>query len=349
MSNAAISFSAILQRNLSRGCKLLTKCFLLNDFQERSVYMFSASPLGFDAILDRFGRTYIRLMIKHSELILNPDGSVFHLHLKPEQISDTIILVGDPARVDTIADHFSEIECTVQNREFKTVTGSYRNKRFTVVATGIGTDNIDIVVNELDALANIDLEKRTIKKERRSLTLVRIGTSGGLQPDIPVNSFVVTEKSIGFDGLLNFYAGRDKVSDLDFEGAFKAHTGWDAKLASPYVVDASVELLHQFRSNEFFHGVTISAPGFYGPQGRELRIPLAHPQLNKQIESFEYRGRRITNFEMESSAIYGLSKLLGHHALTVCLIIANRVTLTANENYRDEMKRLIQRILDILS
>jgi len=288
-------------------------------------------------------------MIKESELILNPDGSIFHLHLKPENIADRIILVGDPARVDSIAALFHDIEITVQNREFKTVTGWYGKTRFSVVSTGIGTDNIDIVVNELDALANIDLETREIKAEKKSLDIVRIGTSGGLQDDLPVNTFVVSEKSIGFDGLLNFYARRMTVSDLDFEAAFCAYTQWDKLLPAPYVVDASAKLLSKFESKDFVKGVTISAPGFYGPQGRELRLPLAHPQLNEKIESFRFHDMRITNFEMESSAIYGLSKLLGHNALTICLIIANRVSLTANENYRSEMTRLIEKVLNNLS
>ena len=288
-------------------------------------------------------------MIKASELILNPDGSVFHLHLRPENISDRIILVGDPARVDTIASYFSKIEFSTQNREFKTVTGWYNEKKLTLVSTGIGTDNIDIVINELDALANIDLKKREIKSKHRSLQIVRIGTSGGLQPDLPVNSFVVSQKSIGFDGLLNFYAGRKKVTDLEFEKAFREYTGWDASLPSPYVTDASEELYSKFDTEEFSKGVTISAPGFYGPQGRELRLPLAYPHLNEKIESFRFNDYRITNFEMECSAIYGLSKLLGHKALTVCLIIANRVSLTANENYRDEMKKLVKLVLEKLT
>lgn len=288
-------------------------------------------------------------MIKHSELILNPDGTIFHLHLKPENISDRIILVGDPARVDTIAAHFQEIVFSTQNREFKTVTGEYNDITLSVISTGIGTDNIDIVINELDALANIDLERRTIKKDKKSLDIIRIGTSGGLQEDLPVNSFVVSQKSIGFDGLLNFYAGRGKVSDLEFEEAFRQYTEWDASLPSPYVVDASENLLSKFNSPEFSRGVTISAPGFYGPQGRELRLPLAHPHLNEKIESFQHAGMRITNFEMESSAIYGLSKLLGHNALTVCLIIANRVTRTANENYRPQMQHLISKVLEKLT
>lgn len=288
-------------------------------------------------------------MIKHSELILNPDGTIFHLHLKPENISDRIILVGDPARVDTIAAHFQEIVFSTQNREFKTVTGEYNDITLSVISTGIGTDNIDIVINELDALANIDLERRTIKKDKKSLDIIRIGTSGGLQEDLPVNSFVVSQKSIGFDGLLNFYAGRGKVSDLEFEEAFRQYTEWDASLPSPYVVDASENLLSKFNSPEFSRGVTISAPGFYGPQGRELRLLLAHPHLNEKIESFQHAGMRITNFEMESSAIYGLSKLLGHNALTVCLIIANRVTRTANENYRPQMQHLISKVLEKLT
>lgn len=288
-------------------------------------------------------------MIKPSELILNPDGSIFHLHLKPENISDQIILVGDPARVDTIATNFTKIEFSTQNREFKTVTGWYNNKKLTLISTGIGTDNIDIVVNELDALANIDLVKREIKTKHRKLNIVRIGTSGGLQIDLPVNSFVLSQKSIGFDGLLNFYAGRNKVTDLEFEQAFKDYTNWDASLPAPYVTDASEELSSKFDAEDFKRGVTISAPGFYGPQGRELRIPLAFPHLNERIETFKHKDLRITNFEMECSAIYGLSKLLGHEALTVCLIIANRVSLTANENYRDEMKRLIKLVLDTLT
>lgn len=288
-------------------------------------------------------------MIKHSELILNNDGSIFHLHLKPENISDKIILVGDPARVDTISSYFDEIEFTTQNREFKTTTGWYNKQKISVISTGIGTDNIDIVVNELDALANIDLENREKKKEHKPLNLVRIGTSGGLQTDLPVNSFVVSQKSVGFDGLLNFYANREQFCDMEFEQAFTQYTNWSASLAAPYTVDASDELLSMFNTNDFTMGVTISAPGFYAPQGRELRLALAFPHLNSQIEAFKFNGLRITNFEMESSAIYGLSKMLGHQALTVCLIIANRITLTANENYRSEMKRLIQKVLDNLT
>jgi uridine phosphorylase len=288
-------------------------------------------------------------MIKDSELILNSDGSIFHLHLNPEDISDQIILVGDPARVDSIAGLFEKVDFTTQNREFKTVTGWYNQKKLTVISTGIGTDNIDIVLNELDALVNIDLKTREIKKEKKSLTIVRIGTSGGLQPDLPVNSYVVSQKSIGFDGMLNFYANREDYCDLPFEIAFKQFTSWNDSLPTPYVVDASRQLFLKFNDPEFYTGVTISAPGFYGPQGRELRLPLAVPELNRQIEMFSFDGLRITNFEMESSAIYGLSKMLGHKALTVCLIIANRVVRTANENYRDEMKKLVVKVLDRLT
>lgn len=288
-------------------------------------------------------------MIKHSELILNNNGSIFHLHLKPEHISNLIILVGDPARVDTVASFLSSIEFSIQNREFKTVTGWYNERKITIISTGIGTDNIDIVLNELDALANIDLEKRELKKELSKLNIVRIGTSGGLQPDLPVNSFVVSIKSIGFDGMLNFYSNRENFSDLAFEKAFKLFTNWDKSLPTPYVVDASDNLLSKFTDNKFKTGVTISAPGFYGPQGRVLRLLLAFPELNNQIEKFRFNNMKITNFEMESSAIYGLSRMLGHEALTICLIIANRVHHTANENYREKMKELIQVVLDRLT
>jgi len=288
-------------------------------------------------------------MIKDSELILNNDGSIFHLHLKPEHISDQIILVGDPARVDSIASFFNPIEFSAQNREFKTITGWYKGHKLTVISTGIGTDNIDIVLNELDALVNIDLKKREIKKKITKLKIVRIGTSGGLQADLPVNSFVVTQKSVGFDGMLNFYLNREKFSDLVFEKAFKLFTNWNKSFPTPYVVDASKSLLSRFDGDKFINGVTISAPGFYGPQGRVLRLPLASPELNSQIEKFRLGDLKITNFEMESSAIYGLSKMLGHDALTICLIIASRVNRTVNENYRDKMQELIRLVLERLT
>ncbi|NOY97022.1 MAG: nucleoside phosphorylase [Chlorobi bacterium] len=284
-------------------------------------------------------------MIKHSELIINKDGTIFHLHLKPENISDTIILVGDPGRVEMIAAKFEAIEFSAENREFVTKTGMYNGKRLSVVSTGIGTDNIDIVVNELDALANIDLKTRTIKKTHKQLDFIRIGTSGGLQATIPVNSLVVTRKAFGFDGMLNFYANREEISDLVFEKQFKNFTNWDTSLPTPYAVNVSNKLLQKFPAHEFTQGVTISAPGFYGPQGRVIRLPLAVPGLNKKIEQFEFEGLKITNYEMESSAIYGLARLLGHQALTICAIIANRVTHEANEDYYDVMDNLVDIVL----
>ena len=288
-------------------------------------------------------------MILQSELILNSDGTIFHLHLKPENITDNILLVGDQARVDTVAGFFDKVEFSAKNREFRTVTGWYNGQKFSVISTGIGTDNIDIVLNELDALVNIDLETRQIKKEKKSLNIVRIGTSGSLQEDIPVNAYVVAKKSIGFDGMLNFYADRELYCDIPFEKAFKLFTGWEETLPTPYVVGASKKLVPKFNNKKFRSGVTISAPGFYGPQGRVLRLPLAMPQLNRLLEQFQFEEMKITNFEMESSAIYGLSKMLGHQALTVCLIIANRVTGEANENYRPEMEKLIKTVLDNLT
>lgn len=287
-------------------------------------------------------------IIEPSELIINPDGSIFHLHLHPEQISDTIIMVGDPGRVDTVSDYFSSKEFTVSNREFKSTTGIYNNKRITVLSTGIGTDNIDIVVNELDALANIDLKTRTVKDTHRKLTLVRLGTSGALQPDIPLASYVLTEISIGFDGLLNFYANRDKVCELEMEQAFLKHTVWNSQCAKPYFTFSSERLVKLFESFTI-KGVTISAPGFYGPQGRVLRLPLADAKLNEKIESFSYNGRRITNFEMESSAINGLSKLMGHDSVTICAIIANRVIKDATKDYQPAIKNLIEQTLKKLT
>ncbi len=287
-------------------------------------------------------------IIEPSELIINSDGSIFHLHLHPEQISDTIIMVGDPGRVETVSDFFSSKEFTVSNREFTSTTGIYNNKRITVLSTGIGTDNIDIVVNELDALANIDLKTRTVKDTHRKLTLVRLGTSGALQPDIPLASYVLTEISIGFDGLLNFYANRDKVCELEMEQAFLKHTGWNDQCAKPYFTYSSERLVKLFESYTI-KGVTISAPGFYGPQGRVLRLPLADAHLNEKIESFKYNGKRITNFEMESSAINGLSKLMGHDSVTICAIIANRVIKDATKDYQPAIKNLIEQTLKKLS
>ncbi|MCD8287954.1 MAG: nucleoside phosphorylase [Porphyromonadaceae bacterium] len=284
--------------------------------------------------------------IPASELILNPDGSVFHLHLRPEQLADKIVLVGDPGRVDTVAEHFDSRECEVCNREFHTVTGTFRGKRLSVISHGIGGDNIDIVLNELDSLANIDLTTRTVHEKLRSLTLVRIGTSGGLQPEVPIGTYVVAECSIGFDGVLNFYGGRDGVCDLAFEQAFREAVGWNPQWAAPYVVAADPELVNRISGTEMVRGITISANGFYAPQGRELRLPLADPELNRKIEAFRYGGRTITNYEMESSALAGLSLLMGHRAMTVCCIIANRLAGEANAGYKGSMEELISLVLE---
>lgn len=281
-----------------------------------------------------------------SELIINSDGSIFHLHLKPEQLADNVILVGDPGRVALIAAYFDTRECSVSSREFNTITGVYKGKRISVISTGIGTDNIDIVMNELDALSNINLKTRVEKSNFRQLTIIRIGTSGGMQPDIPLGSFLISEKSIGFDGMLNFYAGRDSVSDLKFEESMKKHLVWNPQLAAPYVVDADEELMNRIGKNEMQRGVTISANGFYGPQGRVLRIDLADMQLNDKIESFRYGRYKITNYEMEGSAIAGLSKLMGHKAMTVCCIIANRRIEDAITDYKPYIEELVRTVLD---
>lgn len=281
-----------------------------------------------------------------SELIINKDGSIFHLHLKPEHLADKVILVGDPGRVSLVASHFNTTECEVENREFRTITGLYKGKRITVLSTGIGCDNIDIVLNELDALANIDFNTRNEQETFRQLTLVRIGTCGGLQLYTPTGTFIASEKSIGFDGLLNFYAGRNDVCDLDFEEHFKAHMHWNPQLGAPYVIDADSELIERIAADDMVRGVTIACGGFFGPQGRELRIPLADPKQNEKIENFEHNGYRITNFEMESSAVAGLARLMGHKAMTCCMVIANRRTKEANANYKNSIDGLIQLVLD---
>lgn len=281
-----------------------------------------------------------------SELIINSDGSIFHLHLKPEQLADNIILVGDPGRVALVAAYFDTQECSVSSREFNTITGTYKGKRISVISTGIGTDNIDIVMNELDALTNIDLNTRTEKTTLRSLNIVRIGTSGGMQPDIPLGSFLISEKSIGFDGMLNFYAGRDAVSDLEFEAAMRKHLNWNAQWAAPYVVDADTDLVNRIGQDDMLRGVTISANGFYGPQGRVLRIDLADMQINDKIETFRYGKYKITNYEMEGSAIAGLAKMMGHKAMTVCCIIANRRVEAANTDYKPYIEKLVTTVLE---
>lgn len=286
--------------------------------------------------------------IQSSELIINPDGSIFHLHLKPNDIADTIILVGDQGRVDVIGEYFESIEFTRQNREFRTLTGQYNGKRISVISTGIGTDNIDIVLNELDALANIDLETREVKKEHKSLRFVRIGTSGALQADIPVDTPVIARTACGFDGLLNFYADRDKVSNLAMESEFVDHMRYYRKLAVPYFVDADCDLFDILKP-DCVAGITISAPGFYGPQGRVLRLSIKDSEINNKISAMELNGQRFTNYEMESSAIYGLSKLLGHQAVTICNIIANRMRGEYAKDYKAALRITIKNVLDRLT
>jgi len=281
-----------------------------------------------------------------SELIINDDKSCFHLHLKAEQLADRVILVGDPARVNTVAKHFDTIECEVQSREFHTITGIYKGKRITCQSHGIGCDNLDIVMNELDSLANIDYDTRTERPEHRTLTCVRIGTCGGLQPYTPVGTFIASVKSIGFDGLINFYAGRNEVCDLQLEKAFKEHMQWDPIKGSPYVAVANSELLEQIAQDDMVRGYTIACGGFYGPQGREIRIPLADPNQNEKVESFEYDGLKVCNFEMESSALAGLASLLGHRAMTCCMVIANRYAKEMNTEYKNSIDTLILKVLD---
>lgn len=287
-------------------------------------------------------------VIPSSELIINEDGSIFHLHLQPEQIADIVILVGDPGRVALVAEHFDRIECNVSNREFNTVTGTYKGRRMSVLSTGIGIGNIDISVTELDALVNVDFATRREKSEKKQLTLVRLGTSGALQPDIAVGEFVYARTSVGFDGLLNYYAGRNEVCDLALERAFTAHTGWNELLPKPYFVNADPTLTELFRDTTR-EGITIAAPGFYGPQGRWVRIAPQDPELNRKIESFEYEGRRITNFEMESSALAGLAALMGHRAATICTIIAQRIAQDACTDYKPFVREMIRMALDKLA
>lgn len=285
-------------------------------------------------------------IIPESELIINPDGSVFHLHLKPEQLTDRVILVGDPGRVDMVAEFFDKKTFEVSSREFHTIGGMYKGKPIMCLSHGIGPDNIDIVINELDALANIDFKTREVRDQKRVLTLVRIGTSGALQPELSLGTPVIAEKSIGFDGVLNYYAGRNEVADLGFEKALCEHTGWNPLWAKPYVVDADAELVARIGGDDMVRGNTISAVGFYGPQGRELRLPLANPDLNRRIEMFEYKGRKITNYEMESAPLQGLGRLMGHKAMTVCSIIANRFNTVANPNYKSGIRDLIATVLE---
>lgn len=288
----------------------------------------------------------IKKFIPESELIINPDGSVFHLHLLPQQLTDRVILVGDPARVNMVAEFFDTKTFEVSSREFHTIGGTYNGKPIMCLSHGIGPDNIDIVINELDALANIDFNTREVRDNKRVLTLVRIGTSGALQPELSLGTPVIAEKSIGFDGVLNYYAGRNDIADLEFEHALCRHTDWNTLWAKPYVVDADPELVSRIGGTDMVRGNTISAVGFYGPQGRELRLPLANPDLNSRIESFQHNGRRITNYEMESAPLQGLGRLMGHKAMTVCSIIANRFNTVANPNYKSGIRDLIATVLD---
>ena len=289
-----------------------------------------------------------------SELIINPDGSAFHLHIRPEQLADRVILVGDPGRVETVASHFETRECNISSREFCTITGTYHGKRITVLSTGIGCDNIDIVVNELDALANINFQTREDNPQFRQLTLVRIGTCGGLQPETPLGTFIASEKSIGFDGLLNYYADRNRVCDLELEEAFRKHMNWSPLKGAPYVATADDGLLNQIAADDMVRGITIACGGFYGPQGRRIRMEIQDPEQNAKVEAFRYlthdngsqREMKICNFEMESSALAGLASILGHRAMTCCMVIANRYAQEMNTSYKNTIDNLISLVLE---
>lgn len=285
-------------------------------------------------------------MIPASELIINDDGSAFHIHLKPEQLRDHIIFVGDPGRVDMVASYFDSIDYNVSSREFHAIGGTYKGKPMMVISHGIGPDNIEIVVTELDALANVDFKTREVKDTHRTLNIIRIGTSGSLQEDLHLGDFVIAEKGTGFDGILNFYADRDKVCDLEFEKEFCRHTEWKSIWAAPYTVDADAELVEKIGRDDMVRGYTIAAVGFYAPQGRMVRLKLADPDLNAKIESFRYNGRPITNFEMESACLQGMAKMLGHKAMTVCCIIAERRETKANTDYKPSVRRLVETVLD---
>ncbi len=289
------------------------------------------------------------MRIPESELIINQDGSIYHLNLKPEDIAQTIILVGDPDRVEMVASFFDAIELKKHKREFYTVTGTYKGQRLTVLSTGIGTDNIDIVINELDALVNVDFTTREPKSELSKLNLVRIGTSGGLQAEIEPGSYLVTASSVGFDGMLNYYKDIVDITNSKFEKEFTEYVNWNKRLATPYLVDGSAKFLKLFHGEKYLQGITISSNGFYGPQGRIVRLQTADGELNDKIHSFEFEGRKITNYEMESSALLGLSKMLGHDAATICLIIANRITKKAVSDYHPMMEQLVKDVLDKLS
>ena len=288
----------------------------------------------------------LKMRIPESELIINADGSVFHLHLKPEELADTVIMVGDPARVDMIAEYLTDVEFRRASREFVSVTGRYNGKRLTALSHGIGPDNIDIVMTEVDALANVDFVTREVKPEHRTLKILRIGTSGALHADIPLGSFILSHMSVGFDGVMNWYGNREKVTDVEIEEAFKKHMNWDPHLPSPYFVKASDLIINRFRDCTI-KGVTISAPGFYGPQGRVVRVPLAMPDMLEKIESFRFgEDGRITNFEMEGAPLAGLAAHLGHEACTICCAIANRYLQSSNPDYKPQIRGLIELALE---
>ena len=286
--------------------------------------------------------------IPDSELIINSDGSVFHIHLRPDQLCDNIIVCGDPGRVNMIASYFDTQDFEVSSREFHTIGGTYKGKPIMALSHGIGPDNIDIVITELDALANVDFETRTVKPEHRTLNIVRIGTSGGMQEYVPVGTPVIAAKAIGFDGVINYYAKRNEVADLEFERQFCEFVKWNPLFAKPYVVEADPTLVEKIGRDDMVRGYTISAVGFYGPQGREVRLGLAEPELNKRIEQFEYQGGHITNYEMESAALQGMAKMMGHRAMTVCSIIANRVATKANPNYKTAVNDLVATVIERL-
>lgn len=288
------------------------------------------------------------MRIAESELIINSDGSIFHLHIRPEQLARNVILVGDPGRVAMFKPYFQALECEGASREFVWATGVYNNSRITVLSTGIGTDNIDIVMTELDALANIDFATREVKPEHTTLNVVRLGTCGALQPEIPLGAFILSHISIGFDGLMNWYANREEVTNIDMEQAFMKHMNWPKDLPTPYFVSASQKLIDLF-ADSTVRGMTISSPGFYGPQGRVVRQGLAMPNMLEDIESFRYEDRKITNFEMEGSAIAGIAGHLGHEAITVCCAIAHRYLKDANTDYKPRVAQLVKLVLDKIS
>lgn len=286
--------------------------------------------------------------IPESELVLNPDGSVYHLKLRPEHIANTVLIAGDPHRVNMISAHFDSIEHKIQNREFTTHTGIYKGIRLTALSTGIGTDNIDIAINELDAAVNINLESREIKDDFRKLEIIRLGTSGALQADVEVDSCVISTHGLGLDGLLNFYKVPEGVIDQAMSQAFITHSSWDSNLSRPYIVKGSSYLLDQLGEG-MTRGITATSPGFYGPQGRVLRLPLLEPEQNNKINTFSYEGARITNYEMETSALYGLGKMLGHETCTICAIIANRLAKEYSKDYKKTVEQMISTVLERLS